>query len=178
MNRRQFVASTGIIMSMSAAGCSSDSATSTSTENTADETERSNTATQSQEPPTQSVSETPRSEITNLIDETITLPEGDNFHADFSVSSPATVEYNFTVQDDIEIDLFVLSLSDFQKYQSRQSFTTIETVDSSGGTGTVSVSRGNYYVVLDHSDRGPTSPPGQFEQVSATIDATISYTSQ
>lgn len=178
MNRRQFCGSVGAIISMSTAGCSSDSATSSPTEKTTDKAESSKTITQSPEQPPETRSGTPAAEATILIDDTITLPEGENSYADFSVSEPATVEYDFSVEENKKIDLFVLSLSNFQRYRSKQSFTSIKTIDSSGGMGTVNISRGNYYVVLDHSERGPTEPPGQFGKVSATVEATISYTTE
>lgn len=175
MDRRQFITSVGAVISLSAAGCSSESSTNSSNPDSTEDHENPETNTESIETSTQIRSSTPASDANVLIDDTIELPEGDNSYADFSVSSPATVEYDFTVQNNIEIDFFVLSLRNFERYQSGQSFTAIQTVDGSEAADNIKVSRGNYYVVLDHSDRGPTSPPGQFERVSATVDATISY---
>ncbi|SDG35332.1 hypothetical protein SAMN05216218_12613 [Halorientalis regularis] len=176
MDRRQFLTSVGAVITMSTAGCSSESATDSPNPDSTDDTEGPETTTEAIETSTQARSSTPVSDTNILIDDTIELSEGENSHADFSVSSPATVEYDFTVQDNIEIDFFVLSLGNFQRYRSGQSFTAIQAVDGSEAADNISISRGNYYVVLDHSDRGPTSPPGQFEKVSATVDATISYT--
>ncbi|RXK48676.1 hypothetical protein [Halorientalis pallida] len=175
MDRRQFISSVSALISIPAAGCSSNSSTDSPNSGTTENTEDPEMTTGSSEVSTGIKSQTPAPDANGLIDDTIELPEGENLHADFSVSSPAIIEYDFTVENNIEIDLFVLSLGDFQQYQSGQSFSTIQTVDGSEATGDVEVPRGNYYVVIDHSDRGPISPPGQFEQVSATIDVTISY---
>jgi hypothetical protein len=177
MNRRQFLASVGTAFTVSAAGCGSDSSANSPTSDTVERTEISETPTEPPEISTDVKSATPVSETTVLVDDTITLPEGENLFADFSVSSPVTVEYEFSVQEDIEIDFFVLSLSNFRQYRSGQSFTAIQSVDDSEAMDSVRISRGNYYIVLDHSSRGPTSPPGQFEKVSATVNATISYSS-
>lgn len=177
MNRRQFIASVGATVSISSAGCGSDSSTNSPSSDTTQESENLETTAEPLEPPTQTQSATPASNVNFLIDDTIELPEGGSSYVDFSVSSPVTVEYDFVVQNDVNVDLFIVSLRNFERYQSGQSFSTIQTVDGSEAMGEVRVSRGNYYVILDHSEKGPTSPPGQFEQVSATVDATISYVS-
>ena len=85
------------------------------------------------------------------------------------------ISYEFEVTSGPNIDVFVLSHSELDHYESGRLFETVtESMDASEGSGSAEVSSGTYYVVVDHSEAGEADPQSGIDQegVSVQIRAT------
>lgn len=118
----------------------------------------------------------PETSSSILMDRTETIDGNDYIAEDFSTSSEVQFTYRLTVESNIPVDLFVVTTSGFIRYKQGKRITPeVLQPRINNDSGDFTVPQGNYYVVVDNTDRLEAEPPGQLESKSATVDIEITY---
>lgn len=165
--RRAVLAGTGTALLAGLAGCGGDGGeggtdTDSPTPNATTEDEQTPTAT----PTAQTV-----------VDQELTLREGGYESWQFYVDSRFTLEYDIEVlEDGPPVDVYVVVNRQLNPFEAERAF---DRVASSEGVQSDSVSAtiesGTYHVIVDHSNRGATEPPGGLTQDPVDVSIAASY---
>lgn len=94
----------------------------------------------------------------------------------WSFEKTTLFEYNFVVRDGPDIDVFVTTDTEYQEFEDGNRFRTMSGLSSVGSTGDraeESIPVGDYVLVVDNSNYGPTSPPTNFDEDIAEVEMTV-----
>ncbi|RXK48677.1 hypothetical protein [Halorientalis pallida] len=152
------------------AGCVSDETNSSTVDSRGEDTQGSATV-------GRYGSETgPESELGVLANESVTIEEGNYIAYDFTINSKTIFNYKIDVENDVRVDIFVISTSGFVRYKKDQFIEPIATTeDTDDDSGEFAIPKGNYYFVIDHTEKLEAEPPGQFKSVPAEVNIQIGY---
>lgn len=169
-SRRSFLTALGAGAGMVLSGCVSDDIATDKNGSNSEQTTIPETTPRSQ------INTVSGSSANVLADEVVTIPEGNFVAYDFSTDSKLRIYYDIDVNNNVRIDLFVISTSGFVHYKRDQYIEPVATTeDTAGASGEFLIPKGNYYFVVDHTEKLEAEPPGQFESVSAEADIEITY---
>ncbi|SDG45944.1 hypothetical protein [Halorientalis regularis] len=170
--RRDFLLGAGMAAGLTLSGCVSDEtipgATDDATAAGADEVTTG--------PGAQETVPGPETSSDILMNKKVTIDGNEYIAEDFSLNSEVQFRYRLTVKSNIPVDLFVVTTSEFIRYKQGKRITP-EVLEPriNNDSGDFTVPQGNYYVVVDNTDRLEAEPPGQLESKSATVDIEITY---
>lgn len=170
--RREFLIGAGMAAGLTLSGCVSDEAVPSS--NTTDAETGTDGATTA--PRAQETIPGPDETSDVLLDRTVTIGGNDYIAEGFSIDSETRFRYRLRVESNIPVDLFVVTTSEFLHYEQGMRITP-EVLEPrvNNDSGDFTVPQGNYYVVVDNTDRLEAEPPGQLESKSAEVDIKITY---
>lgn len=182
--RRRYLITSGLAATIGLSGCTGNSEDDSGADNsnkqsktqtsTNTSTERTDAAAATSSTMQESSETTPLSKV--IVDDRFTLTEGSFNSYDFSVSSKTTVEYNFTVGNGVKIDTYLVTLDEYQNYEGGRMFRSIAASrGSDADTKEIEINRGNYYLIIDHTNMGSVTPPDPIDQVSAEVKIRATY---
>lgn len=110
-----------------------------------------------------------------VIDNRAKINEDEYKYWSFSLDENATVEYEFTVRNGPEMEIFVLKESEFQEFEDGNRFRG-HSSSGTGGSNSVTLDAGDYEFVVDNTNAGNVSPPTNFDDdvVEVEVDAYLS----
>lgn len=120
---------------------------------------------------------TPTPSVETVVDDELHLQEGGYESWQFYVSGSFTLDYEFTVTEGSAIDVYVVEHRQLQHFEAQRVF---ESVVASEGAESDSVTQqlpeATYHLIVDHSVRGSTDPPGGLTQDPVDVQITATYT--
>lgn len=169
-SRRSVLTSTAVATALSLAGCTGAS----ESDDESDGTDDQNSGENGGDGQTNAVDRQRREELVNR---RVTINEDDYESWTFSLNRDSTLEYEWTVRDGPEVELFVMEQSEYSYFRSGERFHA----DSSAGTGgrnRIDLSADTEWAfVIDNSEAGSVSPPTNFEDDVAQVEVESSLVS-
>lgn len=104
-----------------------------------------------------------------VIDNRAEINEDEYKYWSFSLDESATVEYEFTVRNGPEMDVFILEDSEFREFENENRFRG-HASSGTGGSNSVTLNAGDYKFVVDNTNAGNVSPPTNFNDDVAEIE--------
>lgn len=117
-----------------------------------------------------SSSNTQESRREEVVDDRRNVPEDEYYRWRFDVNRAATLEYQFTVREGPEVDVFVATEAEFDAYSSNERFRAVSRSSGIGGNEVVTLDRGTHYLVIDNTGAGWVSPPTNFDDDIADVE--------
>lgn len=106
------------------------------------------------------------------ISDTRQIPEDEWYAIEFDISQPSTIQYQFTVREGPEIDVYLFSADEYQSYSDgeRARFFGDGSVEEDvGGEAEITVESGEYRLVFDNTDFG-SDPPANLDDDVAEVE--------
>jgi len=116
------------------------------------------------EPTTQRVEE-------DWVDNNVTVLEDEFKHITWELEESWEIEYEFIVRDGPAVDVFIVADSEFEHFRQGERFKYYgETLDSGGGSDTVTLEPGSYHMVIDNSELVKAQPPSNLDDDPAEVE--------
>lgn len=167
--RRAVLAGTGTALLSGLAGCGGDGGEDGGDNDTADGTPTATT--EDEQTPT------PTTAAETIVDQELTLREGGYESWQFYVDSEFTLEYDIQVlEGGPPVDAYVVVNRQLQTFRAQQVFdAAVASEGVESDTVSTTLESGTYHVIVDHSGRGATEPPGGLTQDPVDVSITASY---
>ena len=96
---------------------------------------------------------------------------------DFSVEGSGTLEYDFIVREGPDVDVIVLASDEFDHFEANHRFQYLDSSSGASDIGSVTLSSGDYVLMVDNTTTGEVSPPSNLNNDTATveIEASLQY---
>lgn len=107
-----------------------------------------------------------------VVDNRAEINEDEYKYWSFSLDESATVEYEFTVRNGPDMDVFVLKESEFREFEAGNRFRG-HASSGTGGSNSVNLNAGDYKFVVDNTNAGNVSPPTNFDDDVAEIEVDV-----
>lgn len=110
-----------------------------------------------------------------LVNDRRNVPEDEYYQWQFDVNQAATFDFQFTVREGPEVDVFVLPEDEYNSFTSNERFRVASRSSGTAGSDTAALNEGTFYLVLDNTNAGWVSPPTNFDDdiADVEIEATI-----
>lgn len=114
--------------------------------------------------------------VETIVDERIHLRE-DNYESwQFYLDEESTTEYEFTETNGIEIDVYIVEHRQLSPFESEVAFDSVaESEAITSDAISTELPTGTYHLIVDHSSRGRTTPPGGLGQDPVDVEITATY---
>lgn len=105
-----------------------------------------------------------------IIDSREEVPEDEYLVFSFDANDQVEFEYEYTVRDGPDIDVFLLDDQEFDEFQAGNRFRPYSTVYGTSGGDTVVLDEDSYRLVIDNTNAGEVAPPTDFDDSVAEIE--------